>query len=388
MSPTHASSLLILIDVLDIMGGAERNVLQLTRELELRGHTVIICVLKCGELAKSMRREGFKILELGLMRIYDLKAWVSIFKLIKLIKKENISLIMSYHESSDFLGLMISLLTKIPVLSNRRDMGFKLKKKHVWVYRLANPWFERIIANSTAVKGAIVKTQGARPFKISVIPNGVEAPCVPSEAWTIPEHMKGEEGCLYVCCLANIRPIKGQEYLIEAAGLVLKEFPSVRFVLVGRVDLDAPYSVTLHKRMHELGLENQVHFLGALAHEQVQSFLSLMDVSVLPSLSEGMSNTLLESMAAGKPVVATAVGGNMDVVVEGRTGFLVPPSDPEALADAILKVLRSPEVRHELGINGKLRAENEYGVSKMVDRYEKVFLDIQMMDHRKAGFCC
>ena len=366
----------ILIDVLDIMGGAERNLLQLRKELELRGHTVTICALKCGGLSRSMQLEGLRVIELDLTRIYDFKALRSVLKLTKLIKKKAISLLMSYHESSDFLSLFVGLLTRIPVLSNRRDMGFKLKRKHIWAYRVANLCFERIIANSTAVKRVIVEMQWATPSKVLVIPNGVGGLSVPAEIYRIPEIVKGEEGCLYVCCLANIRPIKGQEYLIEAASLVSKRFPLVRFLLVGREDTDAAYSTTLREKVKKLGLEKKVHFVGALPHDQVQSFLSFMDISVLPSLSEGMSNTLLESMAAGKPVVATAVGGNPEVLANGRAGLLVPPADPEALADAINRLLNSPDIRREMGRSGRLRVESEYGVSKMVDRYERLFMEI------------
>jgi glycosyltransferase involved in cell wall biosynthesis len=189
--------------------------------------------------------------------------------------------------------------------------------------------------------------------------------------------------CLNICCLGNIRSIKGQKDLVEAAGLVARCFPSARFFLAGKYDVDKSYYADIERRVRELGLEKVVQFTGEIAPSHVPPVLASMDISVLPSLSEGMSNTLLESMSAGKPVVATAVGGNPELVEDGKTGYLVPPGDPNAMAERLLNLLANPELRREMGLRGKHRAESLFGVRKMVGRYDNLLQDVcTMRGHR------
>jgi len=138
----------------------------------------------------------------------------------------------------------------------------------------------------------------------------------------------------------------------------------------GDHELEKQYCTDLRERLTELGLEKVVKFTGELPPSQVDPLLASMDVSVLSSLSEGMSNALLESMAAEKPVVATAVGGNPEVIQHGKTGYLVPPGDPQSMAAALLKLLTEPDLRREMGVNGKARVETEFSVNRMVRRYE------------------
>jgi peptidoglycan/xylan/chitin deacetylase (PgdA/CDA1 family) len=249
-------------------------------------------------------------------------------------------------------------------------MGFSLKPRHIWLYRFINGLFDLIVAVSSAVKEQIVKTQGAKPSDFVVVYNGVDVSPNRDEPLKVESGIEFEDESLNVCCLANVRPIKGQRDLIEAAGLVANEFPSVRFFLVGNHDVEKQYYADLQSRLTELGLDQVVTFTGELPPSQMVALLGSMDISVLSSLSEGMSNALLESMAAEKPVVATAVGGNPELVQHGKTGYLVPPRDPDSMAAALLKLLTEPELRREMGVNGRTRVESEFSVARMVARYE------------------
>jgi glycosyltransferase involved in cell wall biosynthesis len=125
-----------------------------------------------------------------------------------------------------------------------------------------------------------------------------------------------------------------------------------------------------------LGLAERVKFIGEVPFNQVPEFLAAMDICVLPSLSEGMSNTLLEYMAAGKPVVATSVGGNPELVDHEVNGFLIPPSDHQTMADKLLLLLNNPELRFEMGVNARNKVKSEFGVDAMIKRYEDLFLSI------------
>ncbi len=383
MSPI---AVLLLMDHLRIMGGAERSLYLLAGGLKKKGHKVIVCCLKGGQSFKQMQQDGFLVEDLNVSKIYNLGGLKAIYRIMRIAKQERVSIIMSYHDSSDFLGLLIAILAKIPIVSSRRDMGFNLKARHIWTYRLVNRFFDHIATVSSMVKEYVVKIQRSEPSDITVIPNGVEAfsdSDYGSFSMLNVNAMGSDEGLLRICCLANIRPIKGHRHLVDAAKMVVKQFPQVRFYFAGCYDSNDSYYTELEKRIQILGLQNKIIFTGGIPRNSLQSLFSFMDISVLPSLSEGMSNTLLESMSAAKPVVATAVGGNLDLVEDGKTGFLVPPCDSKSLAEALLKLLIDAKLRRQMGLLGKSRVMSEFSVTKMVDRYEELFQRVLMRN--KAG---
>src|SRR6185312_11801882 len=139
----------------------------------------------------------------------------------------------------------------------------------------------------------------------------------------------------------------------------------------GEIVVDERYRRELHDRVMSLGLADRVHFTGL--RKDVPEILAAAAVSVLPSLSEGISNTLLESMAAGVPVVATCVGGTPEVIRDGEQGLLVPPGDPQAIADAILAVLGDPALAARLGAEGRRRVREEFSFEAVVRRTEDLY---------------
>ena len=149
------------------------------------------------------------------------------------------------------------------------------------------------------------------------------------------------------------------KYLFSAIPLVKRWFPNARFFFIGRYDINDDYFQEIQRQMRSLELETIIKFTGDVSHQQVPAILSKMDICVLPSLSEGLSNTLLESMNAEIPVVATAIGGNIEVVENGKTGLLVPPGDADALAEAMIKILSDAGLRREMGRQaGQLHAHD------------------------------
>jgi glycosyltransferase involved in cell wall biosynthesis len=134
---------------------------------------------------------------------------------------------------------------------------------------------------------------------------------------------------------------------------------------------DGPLRQALEEKARALRLNGTVRFLGAVPN--ASSLLPHFDIFVLSSLWEGMSNSLLEAMAAGKPVVATDAGGSPEVVIDGKTGILVPPNDPEALADAMLRLLADRELARSLGEAGRVRVQSEFTLETMVARLEELY---------------
>jgi len=162
-----------------------------------------------------------------------------------------------------------------------------------------------------------------------------------------------------VAVFARLNELKGIEYFLRAVAGLIERFDNVRFLIVG----DGASRVKLEKYAGQLGLNKHVLFLGFRL--DVPILLSEISVSVLPTLSEGLSNSLLEAMAASVPVVATSVGGNPEVIQAGITGLLVPPRDAEALARAIGQFLEEPSLRTKFGLAGRERVRKEFALEQM-----------------------
>jgi glycosyltransferase involved in cell wall biosynthesis len=166
---------------------------------------------------------------------------------------------------------------------------------------------------------------------------------------------------------ANLRPVKGLDVFARAAAEVAARHPDVSFHVAG----EGPLRGVLGGLARDLGLADRFVLRGSVA--DVPGFLRGLEVAVLPSLSEGMSNALLEYMAAGRPVVATAVGGNVRLIEDGVTGLLVPPNDAPRLAAAVGRLLDDPAPARRLGAAARRRVEESYGRTTMVRRFEEFY---------------
>jgi glycosyltransferase involved in cell wall biosynthesis len=233
-----------------------------------------------------------------------------------------------------------------------------------------------VLANSNAVRDSLVADDGFALGKLRVILNGVDTDRFqgPSQRTRL---FPGVMGTLIVAVGNMHSEVKGHRWLITAAAAVVSEFPNTRFVLVG----DGSERPRFERQVAELGLTRNVVFLGQ--RPDIPEILSACDVAVLASRSEGMPNAILEYMAAGLPVVATAVGGTRDLVSNRATGYLVPPENSEALASAILDCLRNPEAARGIAENGRLMVERKFSFDRLVREVDALYSEL--LAGRKAG---
>jgi len=172
--------------------------------------------------------------------------------------------------------------------------------------------------------------------------------------------------------VANIRKVKGYLYFLDAARIILRYNRNVQFVMIGYDAIKSDFTTEGLKRYgEEIRISENLHFLGGKL--DIPDLISIFDVAVLASLSEGFSNVILEYMASSKPVVATEVGGNPEIVVHGETGLLVPPADSDALASAILSILEDKDMALRFGMAGRKRVEERFSVDIMLRNYENLF---------------
>jgi glycosyltransferase involved in cell wall biosynthesis len=178
--------------------------------------------------------------------------------------------------------------------------------------------------------------------------------------------------------IGRLRKEKGHSFLIDAIDEVRKRIPEVKLIIVG----DGEEEKRLKERVKRLSLTETVVFTGL--RRDIPELLTIAELVVLPSLWEGMPNSLLEAMAAGKPVVATSVGGIPEVVANGETGILIPPRDSKALAETIVRLLRDREKGHAMGMKGKKRVEQYFPLAQSIHLTEMVYQEIL---NRKVLLC-
>lgn len=264
-------------------------------------------------------------------------------------------------------GRILKLLGRVDVLvENREDMGFKYGRIHQWVLRLLKGQPDLVISVSAAVRAASMEREGLPPAKMVVVENGVTLPEAVGEADHRERDALGAAPDeILVGMVANLNHrVKGVDQFLISMPSILERAPNVRFVIVGGGTLRQE----LETQAAELGVSDRVTFTGQVS--DVSSIYRALDISVLTSRSEGLSITLLESMAYGLPVVVTAVGGNVDVVVEGETGQLVAPESPQTFAQAVVDLCLDPEARQRMGAAARRRCERHYDIRSISGRYE------------------
>jgi glycosyltransferase involved in cell wall biosynthesis len=368
-------TVLYLIDVLAQIGGAERNLFYVVSGLDPQKYRFIVCCLQGGEMSDLMRKKGITVIDLDLKRIYGVDALKKAFWFMRLIKKEKVRVMVTCFEGSDFWGSLTGRCAGVPLLiSNRRDMGHNLKQRHVLAYRLFNLLFKKIITVSEKVKVELSRTQHVPMQKMVTIYNGVELGEFEKQYDTdgIKHAFGVSNDEIVVTMVARLDPVKGHKHYLEAACLVLKKNKAVRFLVVGGDKAKTQdYLRELQDYVRHLGINEKVIFTGA--RNDIAGILAMSDVLVLSSLSEGFSNTIIEYMAAGKPVVATDVGGNDEVIADEVTGFLVPAGDPIALAEKIISLLDNKKLRDAMGEKAKAVIHQSFSMAAMLTKVDQLF---------------
>lgn len=366
-----------LVYVIDKLGraGAQSHLHQLASRLD-RGHFTpeVCCLLRGGPLADSLGTLGVPVEELGVGRIYGPRGWAALFRLARRLRRDRAQIVHTYLVSANLFGSLAGRLAGVPaVITSRRDMGFSRNwRLRLVEERLVNPFVDRVVAVCPAVAAETIRERGLDPRKVVTIPNGVDC-----EEWDPArysrEEVRSELGLApdepAIGVVASLSPVKGHADLLRAAALVLAR-RRARLVLVG----DGPLRSELEALARQLGVREQVVFAGVRG--DVARLMRGFDLVTIPSHSEGLSNTLLEAMAMARPVVATAVGGNSDVLRDGENGRLVPPRDPAALAAALLALLEAPEAAQRLGEAARRFVVAEFPLSMMVARHEQLYLSV------------
>lgn len=366
-------TVLFLINELTV-GGAEQQLLELVKGLDkARFETIVLTLLPGGPMEWEFKAvPGVELLSLKRKGKHDL---FCLFKVFRILRRMKVDVVQPFLTPANLYGLLSAILCRTPVkIMTRRPgiepeqapMGYRLYfKAEAFLARFAD-W---VVPNSQAGSEYIL-SKGIRQERIKIIPNGVNM------ARLTDNHLTAEQArqklglpldSKVVGTVARLVPVKGYDVLLQAAVQIQRVIPHTNFAIVG----DGPLYGYLENLTQQLGLSSSVVFFGE--QRDIGTYLSAFDLAVLPSHCEGCSNFLLEAMALGKPVVASDVIGNRDVVRNGETGFLVPPGNAEALAEAITALLQDPVKALAMGQRAKERVVTQFSLESMVRQYESLY---------------
>jgi len=254
------------------------------------------------------------------------------------------------------------------LVENREDLGFGWGAFEYAVLRATAGLPDRVVCVSEGVRSRVLAREATPPERLSVIRNGIELPRDHTPRTVARSELGISEDAFVVGMVANLnRAVKGVDRFLDAIPRIVEREPHARFLVVG----GGAHQGTLEAQARGLGIDGIVTFTGFRG--DVHRCYRAMDLSVLTSLSEGLSITLLESMGHGLPVVVTGVGGNPEVVVNGDTGFLVPPDDPAAFAERVIQLARDASLRRRMGNAGRTRVEKFFRLDDVADRYLSLY---------------
>jgi len=351
-------------------GGSERQFTTMARALRSEAFRVrLACLSRIGDLAEGM--DDVAELDLG-GSFFGFRALRAQLALVRFLGAQGAAIAHSFDFYSNLMLIPMARVAGVPVvIGSQRQLGDLLTPLQFGVQVAAFQLCDRVVCNSYAAARRLAD-QGVSEQKLVVIPNGL-----PDDAFAdVAPALERRPGVLRVGMIARMNnPVKNHGAFLRAAARLAGKFPTVEFVLAG----DGPLRPGLERLSSSLGLERRLVFLGD--RRDVTAVLASLDVSVLPSFSESLPNAILESMAAGVPVVATRVGGNAEVVSEGETGLLVPADNDDRLVEAVESLLKEPSLRLRCGRQAREMARADFGLSRIRDRFEQLYVTLLAEKH-------
>lgn len=354
-------------------GGIQRQLLELLRRYDRKRVLPLVCSIKDkGQIGMEIESLGVEVVCLDRPKEgFDLFALIDLYKL---IKEREIQIVRTHSFKANLHGIIAARMAGVPCIVASVHNVYEKKRERKFGRRLSNRclsnYADKIVAVSNAVKSDIMKYDGIAGKKVEIIYNGIDIEKFKSSAGSpVRERLGIPQGIPVIGTVGRLHPQKGQKYLLGAVSVLKNKFPELRLLLAG----DGPLRKELEDYAETLGITENVLFLGM--RRDIPELLSAMDIFVFPSLWEGLGNVLIEAMAAGKPVVATDIPPVREIVTSEDSGFLVPPADSQALAEAITLILEDSALREALGEAAAERSAF-FSVDRTVSAYTRQFEEI------------
>ncbi|HEY6447981.1 MAG TPA: glycosyltransferase [Acidobacteriaceae bacterium] len=361
-------------------GGTERQLLQFVALAKGSGAIPQICILRdTAWLTEALA--GCPVRHYAIGRVRSLAGMKQIADIVRWMRREKFDVLQTVLTDASLLGPLMGKMAGIPVMvGTRRNLALFAQppsRAERLLLRLSDRLFDDVQANSEAVAEHVVRWERIPRRKISVIYNGIDTErlrVIRAMGASVRRHLGVNEEHLLVGNISGLRAVKRLDLFLEAAQIAVREHPHLRFVVVGEGDQRSQ----LEKLIRACGLDGIVTLAGA--QEDVRPWLAAMDIAVLCSDAEGFSNSVLEYMAAGLPVVATEVGGNREAL--GEAGMVIPPGDAQQLAEAI-GALTNEQDRCRISA-AALESVQRFDRCRAQEKMRSVYAKYAAWVHRKA----
>jgi len=354
-------------------GGLENGIINLVNNMDdFKFENTVCCLTQGGDFEKRLNK-NIKVSKMFKKPGNDYQLYIKLIKYLKEIKPT----IVHTRNWAGMDGIIAAKMARVPIIIHG-EHGFEIadlisqNRKRKFIRKLVlSTMVDKIVTVSKNLKNRLINEIKIKPEKIIHIPNGVDTNKfnIYRKEFTRKKFGFKKEDFI-IGIVARLDPIKNHKTLFFAFKEIVKNYPQVKLIIVG----DGPLREELKEKSYQLGIKNKVIFMGE--RDNVSEILKTFDIFVLPSLNEGMSNTILEAMATGIPVIASNVGGNPELVIDGRTGFLFSPNDVESLVQKIKTYILHPELKQKHGYNARKRVEEKFSLDQMVRRYEELYVEL------------
>lgn len=363
------------LDSLEV-GGTETQAVELALRLPINVYDVTLgCLRVKGPLLEKLKGSAVAIREFHPTGGLDSpRGLYQLARLAAYLRREKFDVVHAHDLWTNLMGVVAARMAGVPaIVSSRRDLAhfdWYQGRRRNWLRRIQN-LSGVVLANATPIRDALIADDGFAPEKLRVIHNGVDTAKFQRGRRDRERLFPGLQNQKLVVLVGNMHTdVKGHPWLIEAAPAVLKEFSQTRFVFAG----DGDSRPAFEQQAAKLGLQSNFMFLGQ--RSDIPDVLASCDIAVLPSRAEGLPNAVLEYMAAGLPAIASRVGGNAELVEDGVTGLLVPPEDSSAIAAALLRLLRDPELSRKMAENGRKVAVENYSFERLIREVDALYTEL------------
>lgn len=361
-------------------GGLERVVIDLIEQQHSNSHMCqVVCLFEPGKLAPEIARLGVPLISCQKKPGLDIRAFRSMRRA---FLEHGTSVIHTHNAVAHYYAVGASALLDVRRINTRHGMGsHPLSWKRELLYRVAMMFSDVAALVCASARVNFIKHNILPEAKAVTVYNGIPVDRFsvrnPSARQALLLETGWGEDSLIMGKVARLNPLKDHQTLLQAMAIIYAAEPRARLALIG----DGEMRAALEERCEELGLSNAVCFLGD--RSDVNALLPALDIFVMSSITEGYSISLLEACASALPIIATNVGGNGEIVVDGRNGYLVPPKMPALFAEAALRLIRDPSACAEIGRRNRQFAEDAGSVRAMAYRYDALYkgdFTLQAMD--------
>lgn len=349
-------------------GGLERVVLDLMEKSSDQFTQYLCCLNKVGACKVELESMAIPYWELA---NYGSRKIRTLLALRKIIIENNIDVIHTHNPSPHFYGCLVGLFCRVPIIHTKHGRNYPKNKFLVLKNYVFSYFTDKIVCVSDDAMSVALDIEKVPARKVQTILNGIDIDKYSNiRSKDSLSLIDVNREIISIGIVARLSAEKDHATLLHALSLVVKEYSNVKLIIVG----DGPLRSELEKLAIDLDVMAYCSFLGN--RDDIPQLLSQIDLFVLSSITEGVSLTLLEAMAASLPIVCTDVGGNSEVVEDGVNGIIVPSREPALLAKALLELIRHPERRLQMGKAGFKRVKSVFSIQRTVAEYEKLYFKV------------